>query len=65
MLTFSFFFNAKLFNILRREIVASQTFERKIKTERYPMKVIIGAFDRSSRKVLKSIVVATLKTCET
>ena len=57
--------NAKLVKMLRREIVASQTFERKIKAERNSTNAIIGAFDRSSRKVLKSIVVGTLKTGET
>ena len=57
--------NAKLVKMPRREIVASQTFEGKIKAERNSMKAIIGAFDRSIRKVLQSIVVGTLKTGET
>ena len=57
--------NAKLVKMPRREIVASQTFEGKIKAERYSMKAIIGAFDRSIRKALQPIVVGTLKTGET
>ena len=57
--------NGKLVRMPRREIVASQTFERKIKAERNSMKAIIGAFDRCIRKVLQSIVVWTLKTGET
>ncbi len=57
--------NAKLVKMPRREIVASQTFERKIKAERNSMQAIIGAFDESLGKVLKSIVVWTLETGET
>ena len=57
--------NTKPLKMPRREIVASQTFERKIKAECNSIQAIIGTFDRSIRKVLKSIVVWTLKTGDT
>lgn len=53
--------NAKLVKMPRREIIASQTFERKITAERNTMEAIIGAFDESLGKVLKSVVVWTLE----
>lgn len=56
--------NAKLVKMPRREIVASANFERKIEAERNTMQAIIGAFDESLGKVLKSIVVWTLEKGE-
>lgn len=56
--------NVKLVQMPRREIVASETFERKIQAETNSMEAIIGAFDASLGKVLKAIVVWTLKKGE-
>ena len=57
--------NTNLIKMPQREIVASQIFERKIKAERNSMLAIIGAFDESLGKVLKSIVFRMLETGET
>ena len=52
--------NAKLVKMPRREIIASETFERKVPATRNSMEAIIGAFDESLGKVLKAIVIWTL-----
>ena len=56
--------NVKLVQMPRREIVASENFERKVRAETNSMQAIIGAFDASLGKVLKAIVVWTLKKGE-
>ncbi|MEL0020507.1 MAG: ABC-type transport auxiliary lipoprotein family protein [Rickettsiales bacterium] len=56
--------NAKLVKMPRREIIASETFERKIVAESNTMEAIIGAFDESLGKVLKAIVIWTLENGE-
>ena len=45
-------------------LTASETFERKVRAETNSMHAIIGAFDASLGKVLKAIVVWTLKKGE-
>lgn len=56
--------NAKLVTMPRREIVASENFERVVKAERNSMEAIIGAFDDALGKVLKAVVVWTLENGE-
>lgn len=56
--------NVKLVKMPQREIVATQTFERRIRARANRMSDIIGAFDDALGKTLKSIVVWTLKTGE-
>ena len=52
--------NAKLVKMPWREIIAFETFERKVPATRNSMEAIIGAFDESLGKVLKAIVIWTL-----
>ena len=52
--------NAKLVNMPWREIIASETFERKVPATQNLMEAITGAFDESLGKVLKAIVIWTL-----
>ena len=56
--------NAKLVKMPRREIVASENFERLVKAERNSMDAIIAAFDDALGKVLKSVVIWTLEKGE-
>lgn len=56
--------NVKLVKMPQREIVATQTFERRMRANANTMSDIIGAFDDALGKALKSIVVWTLKTGE-
>lgn len=57
--------NAKLVKMPRREIVASENFERVVRAERNSMGAIIGAFDEALGKVLKAVVLWTLENGET
>jgi cholesterol transport system auxiliary component len=56
--------NAKLVQMPQREIVAHQTFERRIQAKANRMSDIIDAFDEALGKALKSMVVWTLETGE-
>lgn len=56
--------NAKLVKMPQREIVAHQTFERRIRAKANTMSDIIDAFDEALGKTLKSMVVWTLETGE-
>ena len=51
---------AKLVRMPRRIIVASQTFEMVVQSEKNSMEAIIGAFDEALGRTLKGIVVWTL-----
>ena len=53
--------NAKLVKMPQRKIIASKTFEGKFTAAQNSMEAIIGAFDESLGKVLKSMVVWTLR----
>jgi cholesterol transport system auxiliary component len=53
--------NAKLVQMPQREIIAHQTFERRIRAKANTMSDIIDAFDESLGKTLKSRVVWTLE----
>ncbi len=53
--------NAKLVKMPQRKIIASKTFEGKFTATQNSMEAIIGAFDESLGKVLKSMVVWTLR----
>ena len=57
--------NAKLVKMPQREIVAHQTFERRIRAKANKMSDIIDAFDEALGKTLKAMVVWTLETGET
>ena len=52
--------NAKLVKMPWREIIASESFERKVPATQNLMEAITGAFDESLGKVLKAIVIWTL-----
>ncbi len=54
--------NAKLVKMPQREIVAHQTFERRVRAQENRMNAIIDAFDDALGKTLKSVVVWTLET---
>jgi cholesterol transport system auxiliary component len=54
--------NVKLVKMPQREIVATQTFERRLPAKANTMADIIEAFDTALGKVLKSMVTWTLKT---
>ena len=54
--------NVKLVRMPRREIVATKTFERRVRAKDNTMKEIIGSFDQALGKALKAIVSWTLKT---
>jgi len=54
--------NAKLVQMPQREIVAHQTFERRVRAKANRMSDIIDAFDEALGKALKSMVVWTLET---
>ena len=54
--------NAKLVKMPRREIVATKTFERRIRADDNTMVEIIGSFDEALGKTLKAIVAWTLQT---
>jgi cholesterol transport system auxiliary component len=56
--------NAKLVKMPQREIVAHQTFERRVRAQENRMDAIIDAFDDALGKTLKSVVVWTLETGE-
>lgn len=56
---------AKLVRMPRRIIVASQTFEMIVQSEKNSMEAIIGAFDEALGRTLKGIVVWTLIEGET
>jgi len=54
--------NVKLVRMPQREIVATQTFDRRIQANTNTMADIIEAFDSALGKVLKSVVSWTLET---
>lgn len=54
--------NVKLVKMPQREIVATQTFERRVRARANKMADIIEAFDTALGKVLKSMVSWTLKS---
>lgn len=56
--------NVKLVRMPQREIIAHQTFERRIRAKQNRMSDIIDAFDEALGKTLKSVVVWTLQTGE-
>jgi cholesterol transport system auxiliary component len=56
--------NLKLVKMPQREIVATETFERRVRATANTMTDIIAAFDEALGKTLKSAVVWTLKTGE-
>jgi len=56
--------NVKLVRMPQREIIATQTFERRVRAKENTMSEIIGAFDTALGGTLKSIVVWTLRTGE-
>lgn len=56
--------NLKLVKMPQREIVATETFERRVRATSNTMTDIIAAFDEALGKTLKSAVVWTLKTGE-
>ncbi len=56
--------NLKLVKMPQREIVATETFERRVRATSNTMTDIIAAFDGALGKALKSAVVWTLKTGE-
>lgn len=56
--------NVKLVKMPQREIVAQQTFERRIRAEENRMRAIIDAFDDALGKTLKAVVVWTLEAGE-
>ncbi len=56
--------NAKLIKMPQRSIIASQTFEHLVKSNKNSMDSIIAAFDNALGKALKEIVVWTLTNGE-
>lgn len=56
--------NVKLVQMPQREIIAHQTFERRIRAKQNRMSDIIDAFDEALGKTLKSVVIWTLETGE-
>jgi len=56
--------NAKLVQMPQREIIAQQTFERRIRAKENRMSDIIDAFDEALGKTLKAVVIWTLETGE-
>lgn len=56
--------NVKLVKMPQREIIAHQTFERRIRARQNRMGDIIEAFDEALGKTLKSVVIWTLETGE-
>ena len=56
--------NIKLVKMPQREIIATQTFERRVRATENTMTEIISAFDTALGRTLKSIVVWTLETGE-
>ena len=56
--------NSKLIKQPKRQIVASRTFERKVRAESTSMSDVVRAFDAALGKVLKRIVEWTLVTAE-
>ncbi len=56
--------NLKLVKMPQREIVATETFERRVRAKANTMTDIIAAFDDALGKALKSAVVWTLKSGE-
>jgi cholesterol transport system auxiliary component len=56
--------NAKLVKMPQREIIAHQTFERRIPAKANKMSDIIDAFDEALGKTLKAVVIWTLETGE-
>jgi cholesterol transport system auxiliary component len=56
--------NAKIVKMPQREIIAHQTFERRVRASENRMSAIIDAFDEALGKTLKAVVVWTLQTGE-
>lgn len=56
--------NLKMVKMPQREIVATETFERRLRASANTMTEIIAAFDEALGKTLKSAVVWTLQTGE-
>jgi cholesterol transport system auxiliary component len=56
--------NSKLIRQPKRQIVASRTFERKVRANSTSMRDVVKAFDEALGKVLKRIVEWTLLTAE-
>jgi cholesterol transport system auxiliary component len=56
--------NAKLVKMPQREIIAHQTFERRVRAKENRMSAIIDAFDEALGKTLKGVVIWTLETGE-
>jgi cholesterol transport system auxiliary component len=54
--------NAKLIKQPRRQIVASRTFERRVKAKGTDMHAVVRAFDKALGKVIKRVVQWTLQT---
>jgi cholesterol transport system auxiliary component len=56
--------NVKLVKMPQREIIAHQTFDRRVRAKENRMSAIIDAFDEALGKTLKGVVVWTLETGE-
>ena len=56
--------NAKIIRQPKRQIVASRTFERKIRADSTVMRDVVRAFDKALGKVLKRVVEWTLITAD-
>ena len=56
--------NVKLVKMPQREIIAHQTFDRRVQAKENRMSAIIDAFDEALGKTLKGVVVWTLETGE-
>ena len=56
--------NSKIIRQPKRQIVASKTFERKIRADSTGMRDVVKAFDKALGKVLKRIVEWTLITAD-
>jgi cholesterol transport system auxiliary component len=56
--------NTKIIRQPKRQIVASRTFERKVRADSTGMRDVVKAFDKALGKVLKRIVEWTLITAE-
>jgi cholesterol transport system auxiliary component len=54
--------NVKLVKMPQREIVAQQTFDRRVRAQENRMSAIIDAFDDALGKTLKAVVVWTIET---
>jgi cholesterol transport system auxiliary component len=56
--------NSKIIRQPKRQIVASKTFERKVRADSTAMRDVVKAFDKALGKVLKRIVEWTLVTAD-